>query len=326
MDPSVFAAMTRKSNPIDISSKETLQHLIDHYDNFLFDCDGVVWLGDELIPGAAEFIQLLVDNGKQLAFVTNNSSNSRNTYFQKFARLGIPNITKDMIYPTCYSAALEVRDQLKIPLGSKIWILGEHGIEEELQEMGYVTLGCNDPKLNNLDLDSSILEVDPEVRAVVVGSTKDFNYMRISSTLQYLLYNDKSIPFIGCNIDKTYPGPRGLTLPAGGSVVNYMAFTSERNFINVGKPSGQFLNIILQDRQFDRDRTLMIGDTLYTDVKFGNDGQLGDGRGSLLVLSGGTKLKDLQKLIESGGSKEDLIPSYYAESLGQLAEVYGVEK
>ncbi|KAI5952079.1 hypothetical protein CANMA_005158 [Candida margitis] len=315
--------MTKKASPLFISSKDTLQHILDRYDHFLFDCDGVIWLGEALIPGAAEFIQLLVNNNKQLAFVTNNSSNSRNTYLRKFAKLGIPNITKDMLYPTCYSAALEVRDQLKVPLGSKVWVLGDHGIEEELQEMGYVTLGCNDPKLDNLDLDSSILEVDSEVRAIVVGSTKEFNYMRISSTLQYLLHNDKEIPFIGCNIDRTYPGPHGLILPAGGSVVNYMSYTADRDFINVGKPSTQFLDIILQDKHFDRDRTLMIGDTLYTDIKFGNDGGLGDGRGSLLVLSGGTKLKDLQNLIDRQSSKldESLVPSFYAESIGQLAQL-----
>ena len=315
--------MTRKTNPLYISTKDALQHIIHRYDNFLFDCDGVVWLGETLIPGAADFIQLLVDNNKKFAFVTNNSSNSRNTYLRKFAKLGIPNITKDMLYPTCYSAALEVRDQLKIPIGSKIWILGDHGIEEELQEMGYVTLGCNDPKLNYLDIDSSILEVDPEVKAIVVGSTKEFNYMRISLTLQYLLHNNKSIPFVGCNIDRTYPGPHGLILPAGGSVVNYMAYTADRDFINVGKPSTQFLNIILEDKQFDRGRTLMIGDTLYTDIKFGNDGNLGEGRGSLLVLSGGTKSNDLQNLIDSasGSGQEDLVPLYFVESIGHLAQL-----
>lgn len=315
--------MTRKTNPLYISSRNTLQHVLNLYDNFLFDCDGVIWLGEALIPGAAEFIQLLVDNNKGFAFVTNNSSNSRNTYLRKFAKLGIPNITKDLLYPTCYSAALEVRDQLKVPLGSKIWVLGDHGIEEELQEMGYTTLGCNDPKLDHLDLDSCILEVDPDVKAVVVGSTKEFNYMRISLTLQYLLHNDKSIPFIGCNIDRTYPGPHGLTLPAGGSVVNYMAYTADRDFINVGKPSTQFLDIILQDKQFDRDKTLMIGDTLYTDIKSGNDGNLGDGRGSLLVLSGGTKLKDLQKVIDgaNGSGEHDLVPLYYIESIGHLAKL-----
>ena len=51
---------------------------------------------------------------------------------------------------------------------------------------------------------------------------------------------------------------------------------------------------ILEDQKFDRSKTLMVGDTLYTDIKFGNDGNLGgdeENGGTLLVLSGGTKRK-----------------------------------
>ncbi|RLV92009.1 4-nitrophenylphosphatase [Spathaspora sp. JA1] len=315
--------MTVKTNPIYISTQESAQHILSKYDNFLFDCDGVIWLDDKLIPKVDKLLTLLRQQNKKFIFVSNNSSKSRQVYLDKFAKLGITNIAKSEIYPTCYAAALELYKNLKIPPGSKIWVLGDEGIERELTEMGYVPIGGTDPLLDtDWQENHPLLTVDPEVEAIVVGSTKKFNYMRIATTLQYLLYNNKSIPFIGTNIDRSFPGPEGLILPAGGSMVNYMAYTSDREFINVGKPSGEFLDVIVKDQGFNKDRTLMVGDTLYTDIKFGNDGQLGDGHGSLLVLSGGTKFNDLTKVLENRSIEDEgLIPSFYIESLTKFIDL-----
>ncbi|OBA19376.1 HAD-like protein [Metschnikowia bicuspidata var. bicuspidata NRRL YB-4993] len=253
-----------------------------------------------------------------MAFVTNNSSKSRNTYVRKFSDLGFEHIEKSAIYPTCYSAALVIKEQLKIPPQSKVWVFGDEGIEQELKECGYIPCGGSDPSLDSeWDPDSPILKIDQEVKAVVVGSTKKLNYMRLATTVQYLLVDEKSIPFIGANIDTTYPGPKGMILPAGGPMVNLMSYTCGRDFINVGKPSGLLLNTILQDQKFDRERTLMVGDTMYTDIKFGNDGKLGGKNGgTLLVLSGGSKLGDL-KNIEDKSTE----PQYYIESLGHLFDL-----
>ena len=319
--------MTVKTNPVLISSKEDAQHILSKYDNFLFDIDGVIWLGGELIPGVQKFLDYLRANNKKFAFVTNSASNSRNKFVTKFNELGLSDISKNIIYPTCYSASLELKN-LGIPTGSKIWILGDEGVEQEVKEMGYIPLGCNDPLLDKeWDPNNPILQVDPDVKAVIVGSTKKFNYTRIALTLQYLLFNDKSLPFIGTNIDKLYPGPNGMILAAGESMVEYMAFTSSRTFIDVGKPGKQLLNLILKDQGFDKSRTLMIGDTLYTDIPFGNqlhstdDASIGN---SMLVLSGGTKMKDLEHLLNNRHDYDDpesMIPLYFIESLGALIDL-----
>lgn len=303
---------------IKITTAEQALQLIDAYDHFLFDCDGVIWLDSDVIPGVVEFIHQLKLKKKTFAFVTNNSSRSRDNYVHKFAQLGFKDITKDIIYPTCYSAALVLREQLDIPVGSKVWVLGDEGIEEELRECGYIPVGGSDESLDaEWDPNHQLLEVDPDVKAVVVGLTKKINYTRIAATVQYLLAHDKSLPFIGTNIDRTYPGPKGRILPAGGSVVYYMKYTCDREFVDVGKPSSVFLDAVLALQQFDRERTLMVGDTLYTDIKFGKDGQLGgENGGTLLVLSGGTTQRDLTCLKD-----ESLEPHFYVESLGHLYDL-----
>lgn len=306
---------------VHIESREAAEQLVDAYDNFLFDCDGVIWLDEAGVAGVRETIEHLLQLGKQVAYVTNNSSRSREYYLKKFARLGFKNVSKDRIFPTSYAAAVHLQRELAIAEGSKIWVLGDHGIEEELQELNYVPVGGTDTGLDSsFDEKSPLLVPDPEVKAVVVGSTKDINYMRIALTLQYLL--DDKMPFVGTNIDRVYPGPRGLILPAGGSVVNFMEYTSHRDCINVGKPSRILLDDILGLCGFDRERTLMVGDTLYTDIKFGNDGELGGGNGSsLLVLTGQTKRHTLNLFLEtpnSGVFNETMIPLFVIESFGDI--------
>lgn len=312
--------------PIKITSGELAREFIDKYDNFLFDCDGVIWLDEKLIPGVNKTIEYLQLKNKKFAFVTNNSSKSRDSYIDKFQRLGFKGVSKDIIFPTCYAAAATLKHRHQVPEGSKIWVCGDTGIEHELKDSGYVPLGGSDARLNDAFApEHDLLKVDPEVKAVVVGSTKEFNYMRIATTLQYLIHDNKSIPFIGTNIDRTYPGPEGLILPAGGSVVHYMKYTANRDFIDVGKPSTVFLETVLDQCGFEKHNTLMVGDTLYTDIKFGNDGGLGgEHGGTLLVLSGGTKQHDLDAVLSNPDDHEgghSLIPLYYIESLGHLFEL-----
>lgn len=309
------------TTPIAIQSKQQVETLLDNYENFLLDCDGVVWLDEKVIPGMLDTIDFLKSKGKNVAFITNNSSKSRDEYVDKFQRLGFKDINKKDIYPTCYAAVLTIKDDLKIPTGSKIWVLGDHGIEHELKEEGYIPVGGTDSRLDQgFHPQHELLQVDPDVKAVVVGSTKDFNYMRIALTLQYLLHQNKSLPFIGTNIDRSYPGPEGLILPAGGSVVNYMKYTANREFINVGKPSTLFLDVVLGHQNFSKESTLMIGDTLYTDIKFANDGELGGSKGgSLLVLTGGTKPHEVPGL---SLLEKSLIPSYLMNSFGEFSSYF----
>lgn len=310
MEPLTLQALSAK-----ISTKEQARSLFEAYDHFIFDCDGVIWLDRELIPGVADFLHNLKQNGKSFVFVTNNSLVSRDDYLKKFISLGIKDVPKSLIFPTGYAAAWVLKETYQIPPKSKVWVFGDRGVEQELREMGYIPVGGTDPRLDDAwDPEHELMDVDPEVKAIVVGSTKNVTYLRICSTLQYLLHKNRTLPFIGTNIDKTFPGAKGRILPAGGSMVYMMAHMSDREFIGVGKPSQVFLDMILDLTGFKREKAIMVGDTLYTDIKFGNDGRLGEGKGSLLVLSGGTKDHDLAR----EAADKSQVPSFYLESLGHL--------
>lgn len=73
-----------------LQNAQEYRDLVDAYDVWLFDCDGVIWSGDDLIPGAVDALYKLRKRGKTIVFVTNNASKSRKNILKKFQKLGVP--------------------------------------------------------------------------------------------------------------------------------------------------------------------------------------------------------------------------------------------
>ncbi|GEQ68340.1 hypothetical protein JCM33374_g2008 [Metschnikowia sp. JCM 33374] len=302
-----------------ISTKDQAQSILDSYDYFLFDCDGVIWLGDHLLPSVAETLALLKQQKKTVIFVTNNSTKARQDYLSKFAKLGIPGIQKSEVFGSSYASAVYVDKILQLPKDKKVWVLGESGIETELAELGYQTVGGTDPALISegvaFDADHEVLtNLDPDVGAVVAGLTFNLNYLKLSATMQYLLKDNKSIPFIATNIDSTFPS-KGKLLVGAGSIVETVSYASGRKPDAIcGKPNQSMMESILADNaglKANPKRGLMVGDRLNTDMKFGRDG----GLDTLLVLTG----IETEEAVGALPSAE--APTYFANKLGDLFEL-----
>ncbi|QLL32521.1 hypothetical protein HG536_0D00430 [Torulaspora globosa] len=301
--------------PMKIDSKAVAQEFLDSFDTFLFDCDGVLWLGTHLLPSIRETLELLNSLGKQLVFVTNNSTKSRAAYTKKFASFGI-SVREDQIFTSGYASAVYVRDFLKLEPGTdKVWVFGESGISEELGLMGYECLGGSDPRLDEpFDHKSSPFLVDgldPAVRCVVAGLDSKINYHRLAVSLQYLQKGDQ-VHFVGTNVDSTFP-QKGFIFPGAGSCIASLACASGRTPTYCGKPNMNMLNTIVSAKKLDRSRCCMVGDRLNTDIKFGVEGELG---GTLLVLTG---IETEERALEV--SQEHPNPRYYAEKLGDVYEL-----
>lgn len=290
-----------------LAQQQQVHDLLDNHDTFIFDCDGVIWLGDHVIPGAIESLLLLKKLGKQIIFVTNNSTKSRENYTHKFAKFGYE-ATKDEVFGSAYAAATYLQNFIKLPKDKKVWVFGEKGIMDELTELGYTVLGGPDPRLDTKfhAADTPFLPVDPEVGAVVAGLDTGVNYHRQAIALQYLLKPE--VHFVATNIDSTFP-QKGMILPGAGSSIEAIAYASGRQPIACGKPSQNMLNAIVKAKGLNRSRCLMVGDRLNTDIKFGKDG----GLSTLLVLTG---IETEERAMESG------VPDLIAESLGVISQLY----
>jgi len=83
------SAQVLRSKPLTRLTPFEAAPLLSQYDTFFFDCDGVLWRGDEAIPGAKEVIDAIHTLGKRAFFVTNNSTNSRRSYQHKFSKFGM---------------------------------------------------------------------------------------------------------------------------------------------------------------------------------------------------------------------------------------------
>ena len=99
---------------------------------------GVLWKGDHVIEGATELIHVLKEKNKTIFFVTNNSTNSREMYVEKFKKKGFRDIKKEEILTSAFAAAR----YLKINnFEGKVYVVGEQGIFIELQDENIECVG-----------------------------------------------------------------------------------------------------------------------------------------------------------------------------------------
>lgn len=295
---------------IHLSTPEDYKTLLDKFDTWLFDCDGVLWRGDELIDGVVEVLHMLRCLKKQVVFVTNNATKSRKTYKTKFDQLGVE-AHVDEIFGSAYASAVYLSSVIKLPKTKKVYVIGMGGLEEELRDEGISYLGGANPADNTLETFSlANFTLDPDVAAVVCGLDTQINYTKLSKAFQYLTRNP-GCHFIATNEDSTYPAADGL-LPGAGSISAPLRYASGRAPICTGKPSSTMLDCVKAKINFDTERTIMIGDRLNTDILFGQNG----GLSTLLVLTGITEEADI-----TGPYASPIVPHFVTQALGDFRAV-----
>ncbi|KAJ7104162.1 HAD-like domain-containing protein [Mycena belliarum] len=293
-----------------LSSVSDYEALLDKYDTWMFDCDGVLWQGDRLIEGAVDVLGLLRRRQKKVIFVTNNATKSRKSYKGKFDQLGVE-AHVDEIYGSAYAAAVYISSVMKLPKHKKVYVIGMKGMEEELHEEGVAFLGGMDPADCTLEPFSlADFTLDPDVGAVLCGLDTNINYTKLSKAFQYLTRNPGCV-FLATNEDSTYPVADGL-LPGAGSISAPLRYALGKDPISIGKPATTMLDCIKAKIDFDPKRTIMVGDRLNTDILFGQGG----GLATLLVLTGITSEAEI-----SGPDASSIVPDFVTQSIGDLRSI-----
>lgn len=228
----------------------------------LIDMDGVVYRGSEVIPGATEFIEQLNRHRIPYLFLTNNSQRTRRDVATKLKRMGF-RVEERHIF-TCAIATARFLAKQK-PNGTA-YVIGEGGLLNALHSCGY-----------------SIVDHDPDY--VVVGEGRSFNCEMVETAVHLVLNGAK---LVATNPDPNCPTPRGLRPGCGAIVAMIETATGIKSF-SVGKPSPVMMREARKEIGLTADETLMIGDTMETDIL----GGVQMGYRTVLVLTGGTKLEDL---------------------------------
>eukprot|EP00053_Salpingoeca_punica_P007492 m.68338 g.68338 ORF g.68338 m.68338 type:complete len:304 (-) comp14175_c1_seq3:492-1403(-) len=296
--------MAGKSSWVIDTHAQAALTLLDRYDSFLLDCDGVLWQGGEVVPGAAEALQLLTSLGKRIVYVTNNSTRSRKEYTSKFAKLHIQPDYRD-IYPASYAAALYIAEQG----ARKAFVIGGEGLQAEIKAFGIdVVPGNSVPALTSED-DFCKLTVDPAIDAVVCAFDFGLSYTKIAFASLVLEKNPTSV-FVGTSRDQ-YDQLLDRRIPGMTAGVAGIEATSGRAATIVGKPSTWLAATIMRDKGLDPRRTCMVGDRLDSDILFGNR----SGIDTIAVLTGCTSLEQLLALKPDSEDR----PTHVLTSFGLLA-------
>ncbi|MCI0378567.1 MAG: TIGR01457 family HAD-type hydrolase [Gemmataceae bacterium] len=231
---------------------------------YLIDMDGVVYRGNELIPGADRFIQDLRSADIPFLFLTNNSQRTRRDVATKLQRLGIE-IEEEHVF-TCAMATARFLARQK-PDGTA-FVIGEGGLLNALHSNGY-----------------AIVDKDPDY--VVVGEGRTLNFEMAEAAVRMILGGAK---LVATNLDPNCPTHNG-TRPGCGALVSLLETAAGVKAFSVGKPSPVMLRAARKELGLTTEETVVIGDTMETDILGGV--QLGFK--TILVLSGGTRLEDLPR-------------------------------
>ena len=272
----------------------------------------MLWSGDTLFPHIPATIAKLRALGKQLVFVTNNSTKSRADYKKKFDSMGIE-ASVDEVFGSSYSAAVYIARimQFPDPAKKKVFVLGESGVEQELASEGVAFCGGTDPLLRREMLPEDFKNVasgallDEEVGVVLTGLDYHPSYLKYALGQAYIR---NGAQFLATNIDSTLPSA-GTLFPGAGATSAPLIRAVGREPLALGKPSQAMMDAIEGKFKFDRKKAVMVGDRLNTDIQFGIEGGLG---GTLCVLTGVSKKEEF---LAKGAT---VVPSAYVDALGDL--------
>lgn len=241
------------------------QALAASFDALLFDLDGVVYVGPDPVPHAADAINAARAAGIACAYITNNASRSPQSVADHLVQLGISATTADVV--TSPQAAVSLLPH-HVPDGARVLVIGGAGIDDALRERGYVP----------------VRSLADEPAAVMQGFSPDVSWRDLAEATFAVR---TGLPWIATNPDLTFPAPGGIA-PGNGALVRLVAETVGRGPDAVaGKPEPPLLHEAVA--RTAASSPLMVGDRLDTDIAAGSR----VGMPTLLVFTGVTTLAEL---------------------------------
>ena len=238
---------------------------------YVFDLDGVMYLGDTPIAYAADAVTRLRDAGKQVYFLTNNSGKTRADYQRKLADVNGLEVPEAAIFTSAYATALYLKQ--RGAAGCSVFTIGEPGLAAELSTSGGL-VPITQPDTADIH----------EIDYVVVGIDRQFTYDKLR--FAHAAITRGHAQFIATNRDSTFPMETG-EIPGGGSLVAALATATGREPLTIGKPETHAYEAILSIAKVTAADSVMVGDRLDTDIAVGRRA----GAGTVLVLTGVTSFE-----------------------------------
>jgi HAD superfamily hydrolase (TIGR01450 family) len=210
---------------------------------FLLDMDGTLYLGERLLPGAAELLAYIRSCGGTYLYLTNNSSRGADAYVEKMRRLGIAAEERDFL--TSVDALLFALQKRPRP-EALYYVCGTASMKAQLRRAG-------------LRLAE---EPSAEVTAVLCGFDTELTFRKLEDACRLLT---RGADFWATNPDWVCPTEFGY-VPDCGSVCEMLRRATGRTPEVAGKPGRLMVDLARQRCSCTPEQTLVIGDRLYTDI------------------------------------------------------------
>lgn len=254
---------------------------LNEYHGFIFDLDGVLWVGTQPIPGAAEAINALRDSGRKIAFLTNNASRHRKHHCEKLRSLGVKVDVSEIV--TSGSAAAQVLKERHGP--GRVYVMGTEKLKEEMTDAGHTL-------------------AEDKADYVVVGLDKEFDYRKLDIAFRNI-YHYNSV-FVACAETPTFLTEQGLHPGTGASVKALVYCTGKEPDLVTGKPYPTIMKIALQTIGLSANQVVMVGDVLEDDIRAAVD----VGMETLFVLSGKNTRDDIERT--------KIVPTHILDSVADI--------
>jgi glycerol-1-phosphatase len=267
--------------------KGTAGPLVDDHDMLLIDLDGVLYVGDQPVAGAASALESVRSRGVPITFVTNNAARTPDAVAAQLRGMGVA-ATRDEVVTSAMAAARLLADDLEP--AAAVLVVGGEGVRQALLDVGLrpVHAAADDPV------------------AVVQGWAAEVGWPMLAEATVAVRAGAR---WIATNRDATLPSPRG-PLPGNGSMVAALVTALGRDPEVVGKPEPALFRTA--QRLATGERPLVVGDRLDTDMA----GARAAGIPGLLVLTGVSSPTDLIR------AEPALRPDYVGRDLAALHQIH----
>ena len=246
---------------------------------FICDMDGVIYHGNQILPGVHEFVKWLQKEDKKFLFLTNSSSKTPRELREKMLRMGL-DIGEKHFYTSALATAAFLKTQKE---NGSAYVIGDAGILNALYNEGF-----------------SVNDSNPDY--VVVSETDNYNFSNLRKAAKLVAEGAK---LIGTNPDLSDPSEKGI-IPATGSLIAPIELTTGCKAYFIGKPNPLMMRTALKILNAQREDTIIVGDRMETDIIAGIESEIT----TVLVLSGVTTRENMIKFAYS--------PNYILNGVGDI--------
>jgi HAD superfamily hydrolase (TIGR01457 family) len=248
----------------------------------MIDMDGTIYKGSNIIPGAKEMVEFLIKEKIPFVFLTNNSSHTIDYYHNKLTRMGFV-ITRDHILSSTIATARFIKERRA---GKKVYVIATPEVTEEINSLG-ISSNDNDPDIVLLTFDRTI------------------TFDKINKAYHFIM---NGAELIATHPDDLCPTEESYDVDIG-QFIHMLSYLTGTAPLIIGKPSLLMIEMAAGEMGVDKDKTIMIGDRLYTDMRMAFNADID----SILVLSGEATMAEVDEMENK--------PTHIIESVADLPDL-----